>query len=210
MAKETLTAIRATTLSPFAYHSLAVQGGSATLPELISDTAMAFGLAASLGMMSNRVALPKCDYRRDLSAMPYRASVFTTQHPRLLPPLTRRLNLDAEAGLQRKVQDAAKKGNLKDYFHIQEVPEGQVFDGMLWGLDPFAYAEQQELVIRIGLHRSGLVKLEPGNATSVRLNAATAHLFGRQLPVERYCLHNLQLSPLISPQEAASELQQWT
>lgn len=123
MTGMTITQIRATTLTPFAYHSLAVQGGSATLPELISDTAISFGLASTLGMMNNQVALPKCDYRRDLRAMPYRASVLVTNQPRLLPPLTRRLNLDAEAGLQRKVQDVAKKGNLKDFFHILSPPK---------------------------------------------------------------------------------------
>ncbi|OAD21989.1 hypothetical protein THIOM_002227, partial [Candidatus Thiomargarita nelsonii] len=35
----TMIGIRATTLTPFAYHSLMVQGGSATLPELIGDRA---------------------------------------------------------------------------------------------------------------------------------------------------------------------------
>ncbi len=203
--------IEVTTLTPFAYHSLAVQGGSATLPELISDTAIAFGLAATLGMMSSRVALPRCDYRRDLSAMPYRASIFTTRDPRLLPPLTRRLNLDAECGLQQRVQNVAKKGNLKDFFHIQEVPHGQHFYGLLCGLDPFAASGQNELVIRIGLHRSGMCRLQ--RATNppqpVRLNAATAHLFGRELAVERYCLHNLQLTPLMEPQQVVAEVANW-
>ncbi len=55
--------VKAQTLSPFAYHSLMVQSGTATLPELIGDQAMAFGLAATLGMTSARVALPKKNYK---------------------------------------------------------------------------------------------------------------------------------------------------
>ena len=114
--------VKATTLTPFAYHSLMVQNGTATLPELIGDRAIAFGLASALGMMAARVALPSKDYRRDLMAMPYRCSVFSTDAPRLLPPLVRRLNLDAEAGLKEKIQNVAKRGNLKDFFLTQEVP----------------------------------------------------------------------------------------
>jgi len=49
--------IEARTLTPFAYHSLMVQGGSATLPELVGDRALAFALAASLGRLSARVAM---------------------------------------------------------------------------------------------------------------------------------------------------------
>lgn len=202
--------IRASTVTPFAYHSLAVQSGTATLPELISDTAIGFGLASTLGMMAARVALPTRDYLRDLRAMPYRASVFTTDQPELLPPLVRRLNLDGEAGLQKKVQDVAYKGNLKEYFQIQEVPEGKEFTGALFGFDPFAETGEQELVIRIGLHRGGMVRLTPDPTVDrVRLNAATAHLFGRELAVERYALHNLQMTALLPLNEAARELNQW-
>lgn len=203
--------LKATTLTPFAYHSLAIQSGTATLPELISDTAISFGLAASLGMMAARVALPRRDYLRDLRAMPYRSAVFTTAHPELLAPLVRRLNLDAEAGLQKKVQDVAYKGNLKEFFQIQEVPEGQVFHGALFGLDPFQHTGEAELIIRIGLHRYGMVRLEPApEVTAVRLNAATAHLFARTLPVERYALYNLQLTETKFLDEAAAEVAQWT
>jgi hypothetical protein len=187
-----------------------VQNGTATLPELISDRAIAFGLAASLGWMAARVALPTKDYRRDLAAMPYRCSVFTTDQPRLLPPLVRRLNLDAEAGLKEKIQNVAKKGNLKDYFLTQEVPPEQVYRGALFGYDPFSETGQQALVIRVGLHRNGMVKLEPDDSVEqVRLNAATAALFGRELSVERYCLHTLQLTGWLGIREANLEIQHW-
>ena len=202
--------VKATTLTPFCYHSLMVQSGTATLPELIGDRAVAFGLASVLGMMAARVALPVKDYLRDLSAMPYRCAVFTTDALRLLPPLIRRLSLDAEAGYKEKIQNVAKKGNLKEYFLTQEVPPEQVFHGAIFGFDPFAATGQKELVIRIGLHRNGMVKLEPDRGIAqVRLNASTAALFGRELPVERYCLHSLQLTKPLELDEAAEEVGFW-
>jgi len=205
--------IRATTLTPFAYHSLMVQGGSATLPELISDRAIAFGLASTLGLLSASVILPKKDYYRHLKAMPYRTSVFTTAQPRLLAPLIRRLNLTEEGGFPPKVQSVVKRGNFKDFFHTQEVPEGQIFTGALFGFNNFnPFKEQTKLVIRVGLHRNGMVLLEPVEKSeqSVRLNAATATLFDSELPVvTRYCLHNLQLSSPYSLTEAKQEIIKW-
>jgi hypothetical protein len=205
--------IKATTLTPFCYHSLMVQSGTATLPELIGDRAAAFGLAAVLGMTVARLGLPAKNYRQHLAAMPYRTAVFMTARPTLLPPLTRRMNLDAEAGLQRKIQDVAKKGNLKDFFHVQEVPSEQEFRGAVFGLDgfdPFAESGETELVIRIGLHRNGMVLLERcEEIEQVRLNAATAALFDRELPVERYCLHSIQLTPPMDLDAAAKEVIQW-
>ena len=208
--------IKATTLTPFAYHSLMVQSGSATLPELISDRAIAFGLAATLGWLRASVALPPKNYHAHLGAMPYRTSVFMTASPRLLPPLVRRLNLDAEGGLKWKTQNVAKKGNLKDFYQIQEVPAEQEFTGAIFGLDPFAYAEKvmhqkvNKLVIRVGLHRNGMLLLEKEpKIQQVRLNVATAALFKRDLPVERYCLYGLQLSPQYALAEAVTEVEQW-
>lgn len=202
--------VKATTLTPFCYHSLMVQSGTATLPELISDRAIAFGLAASLGWMAARVALPSKDYRRDLLAMPYRTSVFITDDPQLLPPLVRRLNLDAEAGLKEKIQNVAKKGNLKDFFYTQEVPPDQEFRGALFGFDPFEATGEKELVIRIGLHRNGMIRLERDDSvTRVRLNASTAALFGRELSVERYCLHTLQLTGWLDLPDASREARSW-
>lgn len=201
--------IKATTLTPFCYHSLMVQSGTATLPELIGDRAMAFALAATLGMLAARGALPARDYAGHLQIMPFRTSVFTTTEPRLLPPLVRRLNLDAEAGLKEKVQNVANKGNLKAFFLTQEVPPAQTFTGAVFGFDPFAVTGQRELVVRIGLHRNGMVKLEPAPVEKVRLNAATAALFGRELAVERYLLHGLQLTAPLSLADAAQETAQW-
>ncbi len=209
--EEIITPVIATTLTPFAYHSLMVQGGTATLPELIGDCTLAFGLAATLGWTWVRTALPAKDYRGHLEAMPFRCSILTTETPRLLSPLTRHLNLDDEAGIQSKFYNATSKGNVKTFFHIQEVPPYQRFSGAIFGLDPFALIGEKEIVIRVGLHRNGMVKLQPAKEPldGVRLNAATAKLFGRDLPVNRYCLHNLQLTPELTLSEALEEVWRW-
>lgn len=207
--KSMITSIQAQTLTPFAYHSLMVQSGTATLPELVSDHALMFGLAATLGMMRNTVCLPTKDYRRDLTAMPWRASVLTTDNPRLLSPVARRLNLEEEGGMKQKLYAVTSKGNLKTYFFTQEVPPGMIFNGALFGFDPFEYSGKDELVIRIGLHRNGMLLLRRGEAKHVRLNAATAALFGRELSVERYLLYGLQLTESMPAKQALQEVQQW-
>ena len=208
--KAIITGIQAETLTPFAYHSLMVQGGSSTLPELISDQAIMFGLAATLGMMHASVCLPKKkQYRRDLEAMPWRASVFTTQNPKLLAPLTRRLNLEDEAGFKSRHYLVTSKGSFKSYFSTQEVPAGVTYTGALFGFDPFAATGESELIIRVGLHRNGMVRLRPTQVEQIQLNAATAALFGRELAVERYLLYGIQLSPRMPVKAALAEVQQW-
>ena len=202
--------LRAETLTPFAYHSLAVQGGTATLPELISDNAILFGLATTMGQARPRGALPRKDYRRDLRAIPWRASVLLAEHPRLLPPLARRLNLEEEGGYRKKLRDVTYKGNMKQYWTTQEVPPGAVFRGALFGVDPFAVSGRDAIVIRVGLHRNGMVKLERDtDVEQVRLNASTAALFERELQVERFLLHGLQLTPKMSLSQAGIETAQW-
>jgi hypothetical protein len=66
-------------------------------------------------------------------------------------------------------------------------------------------------VIRVGVHRNGIVKIERGTeGEPVRLNAATAALFGpTDLKVERYLLHDLQLTARMSPREAMTEVGAW-
>ena len=212
--KNIMIPIQAETLTPFAYHSLMVHGGSSTLPELISDNALMFALASSLGMMNASPCLPDKDYRRDLDAMPWRASVLTTDTPKLLPPLVRRLNLGEEGGFKQKLYAVTSKGNLKDFFTTQEVPLGILFHGALFGFDPFEYTGLDEIIIRIGLHRNGMVRLTRANQAAekveaVRLNAATAHLFDRELAVDRYLLHGIQLTPAMALKDALAEVQQW-
>jgi hypothetical protein len=205
--------ICAETLTPFMYHSTAVPSGTATLPEIIGDRALAFGLASALGMMRASVALPKKNYLQHLQAMPWRSSVFITQTPQLLPPLVRRYNLDEEGGFPRSLQDTVKKGNLATYFLTQEAPPNITFKGVLFGLDgfnPFKASGRSEIVIRIGLHRNGIVRLRPTKPVpEIVLNAATAQLFGQELPVSRYLLHDLQLTPSLDVDQASRYVNQW-
>jgi hypothetical protein len=209
------TGVRATVLSPFHYHSLAVPSGTATRPKYLTDRQVSFALGAALGCLSSNLALPTKDYRAHLSAFPFLASVFETREPRLLPPLARRLNLDDEAGLTKSVQDATGTGNLKTYFFIQEVPPGVVFEGAVFGADPFMLAAEaegrpvREIVVRTGRHLSGLLRLEPVVSTAVRLNAHTAALFGQETSVEIYAMHDLQVTPLLPITEAAAQIARW-
>ncbi len=101
------------------------------------------------------------------------------------------------------------KGNLKTYYFTQEVPPGVVFSGALFGFDPFAWSGQDELVIRIGLHRSGMLRLRQAGIEQVRLNAATAALFKQEMPVERYLLYGLQLTGSMPVKTALHEVRQW-
>lgn len=207
-----VTPIRATTLTPFNYGHLAVQGGVATIPELIGDRAIAFALSAALGLMRSSVVLPpRKDYRAHLAAMPWRTSILETDEPRLLPPLARRSDLGAEGGYPEKVRRASASGNFKEFFTIQEVPVGQVFHGAVFGADPLAWIDAVDhLVVRIGSNRTGMLKIErDDNGRTVRLNATTALLFGRSLPVERYVLYDMQLTKSLNLADAAQEVETW-
>ncbi|WP_142846423.1 hypothetical protein [Telmatospirillum sp. J64-1] len=208
----TVTPIRATTLTPFNYGHLAVQGGVATIPHLIGDRAIAFALAAALGIMSTSPVPPPKNYRAHLAAMPWRSSVLETDDPQLLPPLARRSDLGVEGGYPDKVRRAAASGNFKEFFTIQEVPAGQVFRGAVFGQDPFRFRDLGPvLVVRIGSNRTGMLKIERDETVQdVRLNASTALLFGRKLKVERYILHETQLTAPMSLTEAEEEALKWT
>jgi hypothetical protein len=205
------TPIKATTLSPFNYGHLAVQGGVATIPEVIPDRAICFALCAALGMMSPRLALPAKDYRSHIGAMPWRASMLIADAPRLLPPIARRSDLGVEGGYPDKVRRAASSGNFKEFFTIQEVPPEQVFRGAIFGMDPFLVVNgSSSLVVRIGSNRTGMVLVERDDSVkSVRLNASTAALFGRPLPAERYLLDEMQMTPELSLEDASAEVAQW-
>lgn len=215
----TATALQATVLSPFHYHSLAVPSGTATLPAFMTDRAMSFALSAALGALRASPALPKApDYKTHLVALPWIASVFETEEPQLLRPLAKRLNIDGEGGLQKYVMDATGTGNLKTYFFIQEVPPGVVYHGAIFGPDPFKAVtkaegrEPREIVVRTGRHLGGLLKLERAPVETVRLNVHTAALFDapERLPkVAIYALHDLQVTEPMALDEARAHVGRW-
>ncbi len=216
-------AVKATVLSPFYYHSLAVPSGTASLPDFLTDRSLSFAIGAALGALCAAPALPRKDYGAHLRALPALASVFETTTPALLPPLLKRLNLDGEGGLQKSVQDATSTGNLKTYFFVQEILPGVVYTGAVFGADPFELVSRAEgrrtprLVLRTGRHLAGMLLLEPSpEAERVRLNAHTAMTFGMDLPAEGrefgvdvYALHDLQPTKPLDLAQAAAIVRRW-
>lgn len=208
--------VRATLLSPLTYHGLMVQGGSATVHHLLSDTALAFGLASTLGWMPQGPGLPTVsDYHGHLAAMPYRCSLLTpargAPEPSLMPPQARKLNIDAEGGRPKRLADMVASGNVKDYFMVQSIAPGAVYEGLVSGeTSPFEQAGTDALVVRMGLHRQGIVLVERAEVPErVRLNAHTGALFGRTLACQRYHLHTLQQTGLLASADAVRELAAW-
>ena len=79
----------------------------------------------------------------------------------------------------------------------------------MFGADPFPPG-RDVVVIRVGNQRSGMLELRRDPALpQVRLNAATAALFGRRLPVDLYRVHTIQLTPPMPLAEAAEEVARW-
>lgn len=210
---------RLTTLAPWAWHGLAVPSGTATLHDVVTDTAMAFATAFALGMGPRSPCLPTVpDYRSHLAALPFGTSLFLGRGNRLNRPLARRLNLDTECGLPSSVANARSSGNIKDYFHVQEVAVGSVFYGCFLVADPLVIAKEAygrdvaRLVVRLGLGRVGfglLERCEPGR--DICLNLHTARLFDPDVDLEAgpYRLHNIQPSRPLEPGEALQISANW-
>ena len=218
---DSVYAYRLTALAPWAWHGIAVPSGTATLEDVVTDTAIAFAAAAALGMAPRAPCLPNTpDYRAHLAALPFRASLFLGHDNRLHRPLARRLNLDAECGMPTAVETARKSGNIKDYFHIQEVAAGAVFQGCFLRADPLRIAEEfygerlSRLVVRLGLGRVGMGLLEPLPSSPMEgicLNLHTARLFGPDIAVGAgsYRLHTIQPSRPLGPDEALRIVSDW-
>ena len=216
-----VTPVRLETLSPYHYQSLAIPSGVSSLSTHMADRSVSYGLAAALGGMSASAALPEKDYRRDFASMTWLASVFEADAVRLMRPRGRRLTLDHEGGYTKGIQDATGTGNLKTWFYIQEIPPGVVYDGAVFGIDPFAVAgeaegrEVDEIVFRIGRHRGGLVRMTRGDATHVRLNLHTGFICDcdvandPDLQVDLPILWDLQVSQPLTLAEAASKAEAW-
>ena len=211
----TLLGLKATLLTPMAYHGLMADGGSSTIADLLSDKAMAFAVAESLGWMAAGAGLPsRPDYRKHLGSMPYRTSLFLPRggenSPRLGLPQARKLNIDAEGGRPSSLAGVTGSGNVKDYFTIQETLPGATYEGVLWWKDGVPNELPDAWVVRMGLGRQAMVQLErievPGQ---VSLNAHTAGLFARPLACGRYYLHTLQATEPMTPDRAANEMAGW-
>ena len=216
---QTIYAYKLTALTPWAWHGLAVPSGTATLNDVVTDTAIAFATAAALGMMPRTPCLPeKPDYRSHLAALPFKTSLFLGHDNRLNRPLARRLNLDAECGMPASVDTARKSGNIKDYYHIQEVAVGAVFHGCFLHSDPLRIAREasaerhDKIVVRLGLGRTGAGLLERcAMQDDIRLNLHTVRMFDSDVDLEAgpYRLHTIQPSRKLDPDEALRLTAQW-
>ena len=194
--------------------------GTATLNDVVTDTAMAFATAIALGMGHRSPCLPTTpDYCGHLAALPFKTSLFMGQDNRLNRPLARRLNLDMECGMSPSIHLARTSGNIKDYYHIQEVAVGSVFHGCFLHADPLhiaheAYGERvDQLVVRLGLGRAGAGLLERCvHSHEICLNLHTARLFDRDVALEAgpYRLHNIQPSCPLDPNEALRVTANWS
>ncbi|MCY4672847.1 MAG: hypothetical protein OXD43_03605 [Bacteroidetes bacterium] len=209
-----------TALTPWAWHGLAVPSGTSTLNDIVTDTAMAFATAIALGMSYRSPCLPSSpDYRGHLSVLPFKTSLFIgNRNNRLNRPIARRLNLDAECGLPKRVHDARTSGNIKDYYHIQEVHAGAEFFGSFLHADPLCIAAEtyggqvDHLVVRLGLGRNGVGLLERTRRSEVvQLNLHTAWLFDPNIDLEAgpYRLHNIQPSRPITCEKALAVTARW-
>ena len=217
---EAVFPFRLTALSPWAWHGLAVPSGTSTLNDVVTDTAMAFGTAAALGMTPRSPCLPSVpDYRGHLAALPFKTTLFLGHDNRLNRPLARRLNLDAESGMPKSVDDARKSGNIKDYYHIQEVAVSSVFYGCFLHADPLRIALEaygpriERLVIRLGLGRNGVGLLERcADGHDICLNLHTARLFDPDVDLQAgpYRLHNIQPSQALEPAVALRVTSGWS
>ena len=217
---EAVFPFRLTALSPWAWHGLAVPSGTSTLNDVVTDTAMAFGTAAALGMTPRSPCLPSVpDYRGHLAALPFKTTLFLGHDNRLNRPLARRLNLDAESGMPKSVDDARKSGNIKDYYHIQEVAVSSVFYGCFLHADPLRIALEaygpriERLVIRLGLGRNGVGLLERcAHGHDICLNLHTARLFDPDVDLQAgpYRLHNIQPSQALEPDVALRVTSGWS
>lgn len=205
----TPTLIDAEMLTPFYYHGHYALDGSATEPGVITDTALLFALRAAL-LGASPLLRGQPDYRADLQAIPWRASLLIGNDNELLPPLRRTVDMDKEGGRSARMQKNMSSGFYKNQFFTHSVRPGAKYHGLLVGPDPFNLAETDELVVRVGVGRAGMVKLTRSSQQKpVQLNAATARLFARPVEAEYRILDTIQPSRLYDIAEAVKELSEW-
>ena len=204
----TVTAFRAETLTPFYYHGLYVPDGGATHPDVISDTALCFALAYALGMPPTPHLRTRPDYREDLDRLPWRASLVMGSGNRNLGPVRHIIDVEREGGYSVSMQKAMGSGLYKKTFYVHEVAPGAMYQGILYGPDPFAF--DKEIIVRVGVGRMGLLRLERAQEIAdCRLNTATAILFGQTLSEDGRIVDTIRFSRPYPPAEAAEVLASW-
>lgn len=198
----------AESLTPFYYHGLYVPDGAATHPDVVSDTAICFALAQAIGIPRPPVLRNQPAYLEDLRRLPWRASLATGNGNRNLRPVRHIIDVEREGGNPVAMQKAMGSGMYKKTFYVHEVAPGARYHGVLHGPDPFHLSD--ELVVRIGVGRLGLLRLRrDADERRYHLNAATAALFGLTLSEENRILDTIRLSQQYPVGEAVEILAKW-
>lgn len=212
MSASQLIAVRAVALTPFYYHGLYARDGSASHANVITDTALVFALRHAL-LETPPVLRGRPDYATDLRRIPWRASLLMGQDNALMPPVRHIIDVEREGGNHEAMQKNMGSGNFKKTFFVHEVAAGASYTGALVGPDPFARLGVDSLVVRVGVGRLGMLQLMPCKKLErVRLNAATARLFGRgnsEVEEEYRILDTIRVSVPFSLEQAKQELAAW-
>lgn len=205
-----VTSYKATLLSPLNYGSIAVQGGSATIPFILGDVAFCFALAQAKGCMLKAPFLRTYpNYKEDLDNIPWRSSLLFSTNSELLSPIAKRLDLGIECGRQNSFVKAASSGNVKEFWKIQEISPGAVYHGALFYKNENPISNP--IVIRMGQGRQGILYVEPlkEKLEDVYLNAHTAYRFNQTLPVKQFVLHTIQMTKKTPLEEAKEQVSLW-
>jgi hypothetical protein len=201
--------IRARSLTPFYYHGLYARDGSATHPDVVTDTALIFALRAAL-LGEAGVMRGQPDYKADLDAIPWRASLLMGDSNIMMAPIRHTIDVEREGGNHENMQKNMYSGNFKKTFFVHEVEVGAEYTGLLVGPDPFVALGTNRFVIRVGVGRLGMMEITLDRTiTTVALNMATAKLFRRALPEVYRILDTIRVGASMTIEEAAMELQKW-
>lgn len=205
-----LIPFHARTLTPFYYHGFYVPDGSATHPDILSDTALCFALAHVLGIPPTSRLREAPDYRTDLLHIPWRASLAVGDDNPSLAPVRHIIDVEREGGYAEKLQKNMASGYFKKTFYVHEVAPGAIYHGLLFGPDPFRIANAEEIIVRVGVGRLGMVQLtKESPLKEYRLNVSTGRLFGVSLFEDFSVLDTIRFSVPCKPAEAEGILSQW-
>lgn len=205
--------IKAELLSPMYYHGIYIPDGSATHPNIITDTALVFALHHTLmGRPFVRPDSTYPDYLGDLKKIPWRASLLMGKTNQMLAGIRHTVDVEREGGYQDQLQKGMGSGNYKKQFFVNEVAIGAKYTGLLYGPNPFKATGQTELIIRVGVGKTGLLKLtEKIDVTQFCLNCATAKLFDPKPSLkEAYrILDTIRVSQPLSLESSQAILEKW-
>lgn len=216
--KKKILHVKAKVLSPFHYNHLPIAGGSSTLPHVITDTSIMFALANALGNLNQSLLLKSHpNYKQDIKNLPIKSSLFKRKPvdgiPELMEPLAQRFSITDEYYSLKNFKlnnKLSTSGMFKQFFFIQQIPYGAEYSGTLYGVDPFELLECSEIIIRIGINRSGMIMLQKTEHNDIRLNAYTANLMtGNRFRVENIWLGRIYETQSISEHDFIKEVSLW-